>query len=50
MNGDTDQDKTEYLDDYVIEEVTDSTFDDNIKLVDNDIATGASQINTTKWL
>ena len=35
MNDDTDQDKTEYLDDYLIEEVTDSTFDD-------DIATGGN--------
>ena len=39
MNDDTDQDETEYLDDYVIEEVTDTTVDDNIVLVDDDIGT-----------
>ena len=39
MNDDTDQDETEYLDDYVIEEVTDTIVDDNIVLVEDDIGT-----------
>ena len=44
VNDDTDQDKTEYLDDYVIEEVTDTTVDDNIVLVEDDIGTGEDKM------
>ena len=38
LNDNADQEKTEYLDDYVKE--TDTTVDDNIVLVDGDFGTG----------